>query len=46
MPWMLTCVYGPTIPTLKAKSWENLARIGDTVEESWYIIGDFNAIVD
>lgn len=45
-PWMLTCVYGPTIPTLKVEILENLARIGNTVEEPWYIIGYFNAIVD
>lgn len=33
-------------PNSQTEFYENLARIGDTVEGSWCINGDFNAIVD
>lgn len=45
-PWFLTVVYGPTIPIFKPTFWDELRRIGDTVNGPWCMVGDFNVILE
>lgn len=45
-PWLLTGVYGPTIPILKPAFWDELRHIGDNVNGHWCVVGDFNAILE
>lgn len=46
VPWQLTCVYGPSTPTLKPFFWEDLKCIRNSFEGAWMVTGDFNSCLD
>lgn len=44
--WQLSCVYGPTISSLKAQFWDSLASIENAWNGLLCILGDFNLVLD
>lgn len=42
----MTGVYGPTNPLVKPYFWDELNRLGESIDGPWCVAGDFNAIVD
>lgn len=46
IPWQCTFVYGPTLPSLKGLFWDDLNRIGEAFESPWFLVGDFNSVLD
>ncbi|KAF7812281.1 putative ribonuclease H protein At1g65750 family [Senna tora] len=41
--WLLTVVYGSPNPCLRRDLWRDINNIGETVQEPWCVVGDFNA---
>lgn len=44
-PWLLTCIYGPLIPSRRQLFWESLDNIENSHKDPWLVIGDFNFII-
>lgn len=45
-PWMLTSVYGSTIPSLKHAFWNSMFEIDSAWQGPWCLFGDFNTVID
>lgn len=44
-PWLLTCVYGPPVPTHRHQFWNMLDNIDQSHKGPWLFIGDFNSVL-
>lgn len=45
IPWQITGVYGPPIPSLRKFFWEALDNIAAMFTGPWLLIGDFNTVI-
>lgn len=45
IPWLVTAVYASPRYVPRLDLWDNLARLADSISDSWVVLGDFNAIM-
>lgn len=45
LTFFISCVYGDPVQASRNRVWEFLSRIGESRDEAWFLVGDFNALM-